>query len=697
MAEIGRRHFLAASAALGAGLLLPGSLRGQDAQWGRGIRSEHPRLFVTATPHDGLRSVADLRASIGSGHARRLWGRVERAAQATLGAPAITPQTPLDGRTRSAVATGNPDYVVTRAAGHRVLVHALAHLLTGEAGYRSAALRQVEALLDPAAWPQWLDQAHERFGHPADLRTGMLARDVGLAYDWLYPALSGSERRTLADGLVTRALDPYLTSLEQDPWWVHDLNNWITVIASGVTVAALALGDGHPLTRRVVEASQPLMDAYLQRYGPDGEFNENPAYGNSTDRPVLFYEALRYASGGGTNRLAAWPFPQTCRWTMYLTLPPGRLAAFGDGHPEAKPVVTHVAAVAGAARDGVLQWYYLQHAASDEADPLELLWYDPTVEPLDPQGREPLGRAFPAHGACLSSRTGWDAAETACVVYGKASREENHEHNDDGQVCIDGYGERLIVDLGAPAGGYPDRYFDEDRWLYYNASVRGHNVLAVGVRERRVPTRTRGEAYGEVWEAIRGRLLHATFDDARGGWWQADLTPTYEGVRRVRRTVVHLLPGVVAVLDEAALDDPDEIALRWHTVGRCAPDAEGAFTVRGERAGLAGRIVALDGARPRFLRGEHAYATPYDRNRDGDPLGQRRESYVEARATASGCRWLSLFALVAPGASVQAWTEAPGGLRYPTPSGVVRVGVEPGRLVVADERTGRGWRVPLVD
>lgn len=697
MHDAERRRFLTTAALAGAGCLIPRSLWGQGVSPSPSTRTEHPRLFVTATPRAGLRSVDDVRAAIRGGHARVLWERIAQAARSTLDAEPVTPRTPMAGRTPSAVAVGNPDFIVTRAAGRRVLVPALAHLLTGEAPYKTAALRQAGALLDPGIWPRWMDDAHVHYGHPADLRTGMLARDLGLAFDWLYPALSGAERDAIATGLGERALQAYFTSLAQDPWWVHDLNNWVTTIAGGVSVAALALGDEHPLSGQVVEASLPLMDAYLERYGPEGEFNENPAYANASDRPVMFYEALRYASEGGTNRLAAWPFPQTCRWSMYLTLPPGRLAAFGDGKPDAKPWVTHVAAVAGATRDGVLQWHYLHHTASEEADPLELLWYDPTLEPRSPQGREPLGRAFPAHGACLSSRTSWDPESTACVVYGKASREENHEHNDDGQVCIDGYGERLIVDLGAPGIGYPDRYFDEDRWVYYNASVRGHNVLTIGGRERRVPRRERGEVYGEAWEAIRGRLLHATFDDARGGWWQADLTPTYQGVQRVVRTVVHLQPGVVAVLDEAELDTAEEIALRWHTIDRCAPADDGSFTVEGQHVRLSSRLVRLDAGPATFRRGEHTYEAPYDRNRDGDPLEQRRESYVEAVATDRSCRWLSLFALFGPDVSTTSWAagETPGTFECPTPDGAVRVAVRANEMVVGNEATGRQWAVPL--
>lgn len=688
MSPITRRHFLGTTASAGAALLMPGMLWG-----GCTSPAEHPRLYVTQRKQKGLRTVAELRSAIQHGHAQTIWQGIQAKADTEVDAPPITPATPLPGRTPSAIQTRNPDYVVCDAAGQRAMRNALAHLITGEAKYRATALTQIHTLFDPTEWPQWLDQAHERFGHPAGLRTGMLARDVGLAYDWLYPMLSPDERAFIESGLDHYAITPFLTSLEQDPWWMHDLNNWVTTIAGGVSVAAMALGDAHPQSQRVLDRTIEVMDAYLTRYGPDGEFNECPAYASATERPAMFYAALRYATGGGTNQLAKWPFPQTSYWVMYMTLPPGRIAALGDSKPDYKPWIRHFAAIAAATRDPVLQAYYLHHSDPEVADPLELLWYDATLEATSPEGRIPLGRAYAAHGACISSRTSWDFKETVCVVYGKASREENHEHNDDGQVCIDGYGERLIVDIGPPSGGYPDRFFDEDRWKYYNASVRGHNVLMIGGRERRHFFRDRATDTEALYQSIRGQLIDSRFDDAQGGWWRMDLTPTYEGVERVQRTVVHLLPGVVVVLDDAVLALEERCTLRWHTALPIAPTRHGAFTFGRERARLTGRIARLDAPHIAFRQGRHAYEAPYDRNRDGDPLHQLRESYIEADVRARTFQVLSLFAVSPSDAPAHAWRSTEDSFAIETSEGTVHVHADAQRLLVRNEMTGLQWDV----
>ena len=356
-----RREFLQTAGFAGLGLWL--------ARCG-GDSGPRPHLYVTPTKTGDLRSIDDVREAIGNGHSADLWTRILAAAQNDLSEPPLTPASLITGRNPVMADQRNPDFVICEAAGQRILRAALVHLISGEVGYREVALKQIFALFDDDLWPQWLDQAHERFGLPAGLRTGMLAKDVGLGFDWLYPSLSSSEKRRIVDGLDRKAIRPFFESAEKDAWWLRDQNNWLTTIAGGLGIAGMALRGHHQRAQELVDVTLPLMEAYLGIYGEEGEFNESVAYANATERPVHYFGAYRYATGGGENRLAQTPFPETGRWLMYLTLPPGRSAAFGDGHPEARPWIDYIAAVAAASRDGILQWFYLQHA-HDSADPLQ--------------------------------------------------------------------------------------------------------------------------------------------------------------------------------------------------------------------------------------------------------------------------------------------------------------------------------------
>lgn len=198
----------------------------------------HPRLFVTAEPAPGLRSVAELKGDIGYGHAAKLWGRLKALADAELAAPPLVPSSPLPGRDPDYVRHGNRDFELCHAVGQRMLRAALASLIAGEEKYRDSALRQIEALFDTARWPDWRDLSH--LGVAADLRTGQLSRDLAVAYDWLHPALTPDQRRMIVAGIDRHGIRPFWRAVDEKAQWVDRGNNWMTCIVGGLAIAGMA-------------------------------------------------------------------------------------------------------------------------------------------------------------------------------------------------------------------------------------------------------------------------------------------------------------------------------------------------------------------------------------------------------------------------------------------------------------------------
>jgi hypothetical protein len=88
---------------------------------------------------------------------------------------------------------------------------------------------------------------------------------------------------------------------------------------------------------------------------------------------------------------------------------------------------------------------------------------------------------------------------------------------------------------------------------------------------------------------------------------------------------------------------------------------------------LAGRIVRLDRGAITFLRNEHRYEPPFDRDRLGEPLEQRHESYIEALVNDSGCRILTLFAVADSRSSAEAWTGEGTDWQIETEYGRIRI------------------------
>ncbi len=315
---------------------------------------------------------------------------------------------------------------------------------------------------------------------------------------------------------------------------------------------------------------------------------------------------------------------------------------------------------------------------------LELVWYDHTLKPVNPEGRLPHGHAFAAYSMCASSRTDWNPVATPCVVYGKGGAAfETHGHHDAGQVCIDGYGEPLIID----PGGYGWSGSSSD---FY--TVAGHNVLMFDGQDMI----ENQPVVRPLFDMIEGRrtsppllaeLMASEFDDKLGGYWVVDTTDVYDGVRQVLRTVVHLNPGVVVVLDTATLAEPRDVSLRWHTADKCQPDGDGGFVVRGgENVHLASRVVRLDDGALTVARGEHG------RRRTGRRRRRRRTppGYIEASLRGAHCTLLSLFNVFGPGTPPQSWRGSNGSWSIQTPEGLVDVKVSSDELSVAYRNSRRG-------
>jgi hypothetical protein len=674
MTPFSRREFVALSAS--SGLL---ALAGLPLS---GIAPTGPSIFWTNDPNkSGLRTVDDVRLAVTSGRSAEIYMTIRELVDSDLGRPPVTPSDPMLGRDAVSIQNNSPDFLVTNEAAQRMLRAALVTVVEDDASFSNVAIEQMKVLFDARIWEGWIDKAHLRFGHPAGLRTGMLSEAVGLSYDWLRPYLSQSDRTFIVEGLDRSAVQPFLKSMEQEAWWLNDLNNWLTTIVGGLGIAGMALGQDHPDADFLVSYAAKRMEEYLSIYGPNGEFNESVHYANATLRPVAFFEAYRYWSRGSANRLVDRPFPQTCFWQLYMTLPPGRVAAFGDSHTDVAPWTKHFAAVAAATQDQVLQWFYLNNSGGS-GDSLELLWLDATLEATSPDELLTKGKSFPAHGGCFVSRSDWDKDAAACIMYGKSGREENHEHNDAGQICIDGNGERLIVDLGSPKPTYPHDFFDEGRYEYYIASARGHNVMLFDDKELRYPIRERGEPMGSMATDRSGRVLKAVFDDDLGAIWQVDLSPAYRDVISVTRTAIHLLPGFIAVLDQAELGIESKASLRWHTVVAAEPDSAGNFAFSTPSSRLSARVVPLDGHGQFALR-KHEYKAPFDHGRGGVLLKQHNEPYVEMTARGSSFSILTLFAVTQSSSQLEGWSTEGSGWGIQVAGDKCRVDLRDGLLSVS--------------
>ena len=264
---------------------------------------------------------------------------------------------------------------------------------------------------------------------------------------------------------------------------------------------------------------------------------------------------------------------------------------------------------------------------------------------------------------------GWEAMRA------RGDTSSYHMDYDAGQVCISSGSEHLIVDLGSSGG-----YSWGERGLYYGKGTAGHNVLMLD-----------GATTRELGDPVPG-MTAADRDDERGAWCRFDLTGIYEGAVSVVRTLVHLLPGTVVVLDEAVLHEERDVSLRWHTAHPCVLESDGSFVVNGREATAVCRAVSLAGEAV-VAAERHRYHPPYDRDYYGTKF-EDGHPYVEASLHADRVVLLTLFSVVAgrPGDTLR-WRQEDAG--WSIGAGPDRVSVVIGRETL-DVTGGAGarWRVP---
>lgn len=637
--------------------------------------------MVTQSSVPGLRSLDEVREGVRSGYAGQLWTELVEKVEREKDEPPWTPATALPGRSEKQVKHGNREFELVAWTSNRIMDAALVALISNDRSYLDSAVAQIDSVYDFDAWPEIEDLRQIAQGDHCSLRRGQLALAIGLAYDWTQDLMTGSERERVVSGFDTRFTGPFKAALEAGDRWVNWRQNFCSVIYGGFAIAGMAFANDYHESAWLVETGQCAMDDYVGGlFGPAGEFNESVQYSGSVAQITDYLMVRYYFEEGKTKPFSDQGFEAFCRWYMYFTFPPGRVASFGDPSPEQPPVVFHYSALASALREPVFQWFYRQYA--DRTQPthrkraLELLYYDPTVPETSPEGRMPLGRAYHAQGKLISSRSSWDPESTVSVVSSKAAREFSHSHADWGQVCLDGYGERLLIDLGSTPG-YPKT----DPGRFYNYQQWGHNVLVFDRNET-----------GGVSLTVRDRtgdIVSESFDDRAGGRWTMDLTTVYDGADSVKRTVLHLLPRVLVVVDEASLTSEADISLRWHCCTR--PVVDGAdFVVEGQSATLHGRVERLDGGVD--LRVERqAYEAPFDRDALGEVYEQRHEPYVAAGFRDRACRLVSLFHIQEKGAAPAFWhRDGSGGWSVVTTEGEVRVSERNGVFEAVNCKTDVG-------
>lgn len=447
---------------------------------------------------------------------------------------------------------------------------AFLYQMTGDKKYAEKAFEFADAFCDLPSWTlrphefpiiysrvmPWNvpdDQVCFNFDHC----NGDAARLMAAIYDWLYPALTSAQRDRIRGALIEKVVTHVRGNYEFH-WWASAYRcNWCGVNNSGVGLAGLTLLTENPQLTDIVAESYNRINNMLSQLGVDGEWQEGSVYWTyGIHASTFFADALNRITKGKYNlfkneRLENNPvtFP------IYISLPGVNSANFEDSRAEKTGNSHLINKLATETNNGSAAWYRAEFF-NEGTDIFDIIWPRSTVVPVEPK---PASIHFRTTDWWVMRSDFKDPGKFAIVGKAGMNDDPHHGHLDIGHFIINWKNENYIRDLGS--GAYDQKYFDEVRWDYPQASSEGHNVVFVN-GEKQIP----GKRYKQPYNyEIGGKVLEFR-TTAERDYVLMDPTNAYPKaeLKEWRRHVSLDKPVVAFVLDEIKANPESKIQVRFH-------------------------------------------------------------------------------------------------------------------------------------
>jgi hypothetical protein len=372
-----------------------------------------------------------------------------------------------------------------RDFGDKLPAMALAYLVSKDPVYLAGVRKWIQALVNYPTWQNDddLGAAHALFG-------------IALAYDWLYSEFTPDERKVIEDTLTRHSrLMLKRSILDPGSWWGSAyFQNHCWINHTGIALAAMVTYEINPAEKQTwLDYTRTVFQPTHDYFDTDSSYHEGPAYMSYGTEWFLYYiEALKSFSG---EDLSDMPYLKNLTKGIYDTMMPDwtSLANFGDTPPDGwDPIGESILPwLAAHHQDGHAEWLRRKNFDSfklytpHHQNPMAMLWFDPTVQPIPPDDLPTLG-FYPDLGL-ITFRTSWkpDAAMVAfhCGPPGGLHVMQNwsnmphpavafsHSHPDAGSFLFWTDGQWRI---GLPGAYTHDKKtHDENVWLVNGKGQRG--------------------------------------------------------------------------------------------------------------------------------------------------------------------------------------------------------------------------------
>jgi hypothetical protein len=448
---------------------------------------------------------------------------------------------------------------------------AFVYQMTGEQKYADKAFEFADAFCDLTTWTQrphefpiiysrimpWNvpdDQVNFNFDHI----NGDAGREMAAVYDWLYPALNEAQRDRIRGALIGKVVTRVRGDYEFHWWATAYRCNWCGVCNSGVGLTGLALLTENPQLTDIVAESYNRINNMLSELGEDGGWQEGGGYWNyGVSTSTFFATALKRLTHSNYNlfeneRLKNNP----ATFAIYISTPGGESLNFEDSggrrYVGSSSLINKLAVETNSHEAA----WYRNDFLGEARDIFDIIWPRPELKPMPPESPSIHFRTID----WWVMRSDFKSPEKVMVA-GKAgmNNDPHHGHLDIGHFVVNWQKEYFIRDLGS--GGYDEKYFDDMRWDYPQASSIGHNVVFVN-GEKQIS----GKMRKQPWNYEVGGQVEEFRTSDQLDYVRMNPTKAYPNkeLKGWKRHIILEKPEITVVLDEIEAEPGSRIEVRFH-------------------------------------------------------------------------------------------------------------------------------------
>jgi len=519
------------------------------------ISPNHPRIYASDSPHsrytlEEFRALKDKYTYAANDYASYI-NTADRYLSDSV--TFIEPETPdTDGianptnKNVDATVTANC-LSVSRNACTRMYNTAFAYLISGNESYGNYAKK---ILLELSNW------RYDDYSATGYVRQDQLFREVmyqgAIAYDWIYPLLTNTERTKVLTMLQNRMkrVESIIPTIKKLPYNSH---GWTTIGFMAIT--AYATIDEISISRGWLEEIIPLYTAAMHPWSnQDGGWAQGLAYWSFSSGFSKELTNILALSGLINLYDKAWSKNEYL-WNLY-TWGPYTYASFGDGsagYPNTTDALHAQKDMAHFTGNPVAKWIWTKNNSAKESG---LEYFAASLEDLHAEAPTDykLSHIFEDIGWVVMTNDLMNRDKVQLTFKSSPYGSFNHSHGDQNSFYIQAYGKELAI-----KSGYYDSYHTIHDKNFTRQSF-AHNTTTINGGKGQPIDRfdTSGKVSQFVYQmeldSVTGNSTNAYFDTA------ASNTKFFD---KNERSIVYLRPGVFVVIDTLDARSTKESTYEW--------------------------------------------------------------------------------------------------------------------------------------